>query len=171
MDPDKSSVVPKPVAVGAVSCFPRILEGALTSSVGHFCGLVWGVVLKAWPRACSSPCQLLCKYLIPALNPFQLKLAKMDSLICKWTLTNPEGIYSKDTGDVTYKWSSKEIREYFFLHTLCVYLCLSHLLHSSFSVNLLCLLISLLHDAPEFSSPCETCLEMMDSPLILIPNS
>lgn len=58
VDPDKSNVVLKPVR--AASCFLSFLEGAVTPSVGHFCGLVGGVVLKAWLRACSSPYPLFC---------------------------------------------------------------------------------------------------------------
>lgn len=95
---------PKPVAVGAASCFPSFLVYQLsgrvvTLPVGHFCGIIWGGFLKIWLKACSSPCQQPGKYPIPALNPFPLKLVKCsyDSLIYNWNLTNPGGIYKKDT--------------------------------------------------------------------------
>lgn len=93
---------PKPVSVGAASCFPSFLAYQLsgqvvTPPVGHFCGVIWGIFLKVWLKACSSPCQQPSKYPIPALNPFPLKLVRMDSLIYNWTLTNPGGIYKKHT--------------------------------------------------------------------------
>ena len=87
---------PKASGFGSSFLLPQLSGRAVTPPAGHFCGVVWGVVLKAWLRVCSSPYQQLGKYPTPTLNPFPLKLARMDSLICNWTLTNPGGIYNKD---------------------------------------------------------------------------
>lgn len=54
MDPDKSSVVLKPVAMEAASCFPSSLEGTVSPLVGHFCGLAWGVSLGLEPAPLST---------------------------------------------------------------------------------------------------------------------